>query len=139
MINKPAWLFNQSAVVPYKKTAQTTEIVLVTSSSSKNWVLPKGVIERFMSPEESAAKEAYEEAGVIGDILSELIIEYEYKKWGGICKVKVFPLRVLQILDEWEEMDKRKRIVVDINKAIDLIKQEQKVVLVRFKEWLKEK
>ena len=86
-----------------------------------------------------SAKEAYEEAGVIGNVLSELIIEYEYKKWGGICKVKVFPLRIWKILDEWEEMDKRKRIVVDINKAIDLIKQEQKVVLVRFKEWLKEK
>src|SRR5688572_24671120 len=107
MANKPDWLFKQSCVVPYIKTGDDLQIVLVASASGSGWVLPKGVIERSMTPEESAAKEAIEEAGVIGIVASDIVAEYEYEKWGGKCHVKVYPLEVTELLESWPEMDNR--------------------------------
>jgi len=131
---KPAWLYKQSAVIPYFKIDGVTQVILVTSSSGKKWVIPKGVIERFMSPEDSAAKEALEEAGVIGHVSSEIITEYEYKKWGGTCHVKVYLLEVSEILDVWDEMKKRERKLVEITNAISLVKAELRETLEIFNE-----
>ena len=91
MTPKPNWIFRQSAVIPYRKENDRIEIILITSRSSKHWIFPKGIIEPNMTPESSAAKEALEEAGVIGKSSSTLISEYEYKKWGGFCNVQVYP------------------------------------------------
>ena len=90
MAPTPNWFYRQSAVIPYRVTNNRLEIVLITSSSSKHWIFPKGIIEPDMTPEDSAANEALEEAGVIGKSSSELISEYEYEKWGGFCNVQVF-------------------------------------------------
>ena len=89
-----------------------------------------------MSPEDSAAKEAFEEAGVIGDVSNEVFAEYKYTKRGNICHVKVYPLEVSKILAAWDEMDKRKRRVVKVGKAIGLIKKDQKGILRKFREML---
>lgn len=136
MAKKPMWLLKQSAVVPFIMNNGVTEVVLVRSSSNKNWVIPKGHIEHFMSPEDSAAKEAFEEAGVVGDVSNQVFAEYTYNKRGSVCHVKVYPLEVSKILVAWDEMDKRKRRVVKVSKAIGLIKKEQKGVLRKFKEML---
>ena len=137
MAKKPVWLLKQSAVVPFISKNGVTEVVLVRSSSNKNWVIPKGGIEDLMSPEDSAAKEAFEEAGVVGDVSNEVFAEYKYTKRGGVCHVKVYPLAVSKILVEWDEMNKRKRCVVKVGKAIGLIKKEQKGILRKFKEMLR--
>lgn len=136
MARKPNWLFKQSAVIPYILDHGVKQVVLITSKSSKKWVIPKGVIERFMSPEESAAKEALEEAGVMGDVSSEIIAEYEYSKWDGICHVKVYPLEVSEILDTWDEMEKRERRLVEASKAIVIVKPElQKVMQIFYEKY----
>ena len=122
MVKKPDWLFPQSAVIPYLKTNDTIEIVLITSSSKNGWTIPKGTIERFLSPEESAAKEALEEAGVTGKVISTLVSKYEYKKWGGTCNVRVYPMEVLEIRETWEEQSERERVIVKISEAITLVK-----------------
>ena len=134
MKTKPSWYYNQSAVIPFKTNEGMTEIVLITSITSGAWGIPKGVVEKSMSPEESASKEAFEEAGVIGKVSNEIIADYEYEKWGGTCKVKVFPLHVTDILDEWDERNVRKRIIVEIKEAISLIKKNQREVLIKFQE-----
>jgi 8-oxo-dGTP pyrophosphatase MutT (NUDIX family) len=136
MANKPAWLLKQSAVVPFLSKNGVTEVVLVSSSSNKNWVIPKGGIEDLMSPEDSAAKEAFEEAGVIGDVSNEAFAEYKYNKRGSVCHVQVYPLEVSKVLVAWDEMNKRKRCIVEIGEAIGLIKKEQKGILEKFKELL---
>ena len=133
---KPKRFYRQSAVIPYRITNDRLEIVLITSSSSKHWIFPKGIMEPKMTPEASAAKEALEEAGVIGKSSSNLIFEYEYEKWGGLCQVQVYPLEVTQLLSNWEEMDFRKRTIVEISEAIQMIKADQKPSLERLKELL---
>ena len=134
MTPKPNWLYRQSAVIPYRLREGRLEIVLVTSNSSKHWIFPKGIIEPDMTPEASAAKEALEEAGVIGSPSSELISVYEYKKWGGICNVQVFPLEVTEVLSDWDESDLRERIIVNISHALLVIKKNQRPSLERFME-----
>ena len=136
MAKKHVWLFKQSAVVPYRTKDGVTEVVLVTSSSNKNWVIPKGRIEKLMSTEKSAAKEAFEEAGVIGEVSENVFAEYQYNKRGNKCHVRVYPLEVSQILFEWDEMDKRDRCIVEVGAAIQLIKKEQKGILRKFQKML---
>lgn len=133
---QPDWIFNQSAVVPFIKYDDEIKVVLITTNSSGKWTIPKGIVETPLSPEESAAKEAFEEAGVVGRVGSECIAEYEYRKWGGNCKVKVFPLEVTELMDEWEEMDVRERQVIGIAHAIEISKPELKPVLTQFQDYI---
>ncbi len=109
---------------------------MVTSSSNKNWVIPKGRIEKLMSPEKSAAKEAFEEAGVIGDVSDNVFAKYNYNKRGNKCRVSVYPLEVSKILVQWDEMDKRDRRVLEVGAAIQLIKKEQKGILRKFQKMI---
>lgn len=132
MTQKTNWLYRQSAVIPYVKRKGHFEIVLVTSSSARHWIFPKGIIEPDMSPQDSAAKEALEEAGISGKVASEMIAEYEYEKWGGICSVQVYPMKVAEILDEWDEKHFRRREIVSVSKAINRIRDEQRPSLEHF-------
>ncbi|UXN74919.1 hypothetical protein N8D56_08005 [Devosia sp. A8/3-2] len=50
-----------------------SEILLVTSRTSRHWLLPKGWLVRGKSAMESAEIEAFEEAGVQGKIRNQPI------------------------------------------------------------------
>ena len=130
--SKPAWLFRQSAVIPFIRDSGALQIVLITSRSAKKWGIPKGIIERGMSPQASAAKEALEEAGVIGHVSDRLLAEYESEKWGGTCHVQVFALEVTEIMDSWDEMSQRERAIVDAARAIELVKPVLRNILIKF-------
>ncbi len=136
MAKKQVWLLKQSAVIPFRTKDGILEVILVTSSSNKSWVIPKGRIEKLMSPEKSAAKEAFEEAGVIGDVSKNVFAEYHYNKKGNKCRVSVYPLEVSKILVQWDEMDKRERRVLEVGAAIQLIKKEQKEILRKFQKMI---
>ena len=118
---KPAWLFNQSAVIPYLEKNGVVEVVVVSSREKNGWVMLKGVIEKSMTPEDSAAKEALEEAGVIGNVSRDCVGEYSYKKWCGICNVKVYPMEVDTVLESWQEDSTRERRIVELNEAVNLV------------------
>ena len=111
-------LVEQSGVIPYRIINGQIEVMLITSSGSKRWVIPKGLIEPNMTPEDSAAKEAWEEAGVLGQVFPNLMGIYEYYKSGCTWQVDVFLLQVETVLDNWPEAYKRKRQWVSIPKAI---------------------
>ena len=67
---------------------------------------------------ESAAQEAWEEAGVRGRIAAEPFCTFNYEKWGGTCTVKVFVLRVEDSSPTWLEQGFRRREWVTIEEAI---------------------
>lgn len=134
MATKPDYYYSQSAVIPYFIENGTCKVVLVTTRKKKKWGLPKGVITPGMTPEESAAKEAVEEAGVKGKPCSQVIDEYQYEKWDGVCTVKIYPLEVNEISDEWDEMDRRQRQVLPVDEAIFVIKTDQKNALRRLQQ-----
>lgn len=136
MSSKPEWFFNQSGAVPVLKD----RIVLVTARNSKRWIIPKGIVEKDMSPHDSAAKEAFEEAGVVGSVRKKELGRYNYPKWGGTCTVRVYPLYVEKVLDKWEEMDMRKRKIVSLDEAVQMVDhQELAGILLGFFESMKKK
>jgi len=93
----------QSGVIPYRLEQGKIEILLVSSRKKKRWVIPKGIVEPDLTPQDSAAKEALEEGGILGEVLPESVGTYTYEKWGGLCRVVVFLLKVTSLEANWLE------------------------------------
>lgn len=104
---------SQSAVIAYRKGKKGLEVLLVTSRDTRRWVLPKGGVEPGLSPAQSAAKEAWEEAGVEGKVAKAAVGSYRYIKPDlpdtPACTVEVFPMEVTEVLSEWPEKRERRR------------------------------
>lgn len=84
------------------------QILLVKSSDGKDWVYPKGGVEKHLSSKASAAKEVYEEAGVAGQILSTLGA-YTYTKQGKKQNVLMYAMHYSNDTPDWPEKELRKR------------------------------
>jgi 8-oxo-dGTP pyrophosphatase MutT (NUDIX family) len=129
--------YQQSAVIPYRIKNGKIEVLLITSSTGKRWVIPKGMIEPFMTPQASAAKEAWEEAGIVGQVLPTSVGTYEYQKWGGTCRVEVFLMQVETVLEVWPEASVRKRQWVSVKQAVKRVEEaELKRIFITFPETL---
>jgi 8-oxo-dGTP pyrophosphatase MutT (NUDIX family) len=128
---KTTLLVQQSGVIPYRIRDRQIEVMLITSSTGKRWVIPKGLIEPDMTSEDSAAKEAWEEAGLLGKVFPDSIGTYEYNKSSyTYCQVEVFLLQVQTVLENWPEASKRKRQWISIPKAIKRVDEpELKLIL----------
>src|ERR1700704_4175513 len=104
----------QYAALPYRRGSNSrTEVMLVTSRETGRWVIPKGWPQKRKKPHASAAREAREEAGVVGKIEHHPIGSYSYKKRlksGTLvpCEVRVFPLKVNRQKRGWPEKEERK-------------------------------
>jgi 8-oxo-dGTP pyrophosphatase MutT (NUDIX family) len=137
MTAPPDWFYQQSAALPYFLGADGLKIVLVTSRKQHRWIIPKGVVEPDMTAWDSAAKEAWEEAGIEGVIATEPLGTYQHQKWDGTCTVQVFPLAVTKLHHQWLEDQQRQRQVVSIGKALKLIEMKAlRQVLGQFEAWL---
>ena len=104
----------QFGVVPVRLEAGEVRILLVTSRETRRWVVPRGNPIRNLSPEQSAAQEAFEEAGVRGAISSPPLGSYRYdkKKRSGTVvptEVRLFTMMVEEELDSWPERNQRER------------------------------
>lgn len=88
------------------------EVLLVTSLRTHRWILPKGWSQDGNTLAQSAAVEAYEEAGVHGEIWPTPLGDYHYlKEKGGVghpCRVEVYPLLVTRHDLNWPEKGQRK-------------------------------
>ncbi|MEG4344442.1 NUDIX hydrolase [Microcoleus sp. A003_D6] len=131
MSSRTIVLVEQSGVIPYRILDGNIELMLITSSGGKRWVIPKGLIEPDMTPEDSAAKEAWEEAGVLGRVFPDLVGTYEYYKSGCTWQVDVFLLQVKTVLENWPEAHKRRRQWVSIPKAIKRVDEPELKVILR--------
>ncbi len=101
--------FKQSGVIPYRKNNGVLEVLLITSIKKKKWIIPKGYIEFNLSPFESAKKEAFEEAGIIGSNETIELGTVELKKGMGVTHMKIFSMEVIKMLDDYPEKELRKR------------------------------
>ena len=113
----------QSAVIPYRHMDGELEIALITSRNTKRWIVPKGGVEGNMTPWASAAKEALEEAGLLGTVGEKELGEYFYTKFDKLYRVSIYPLRATKTLETWDEMEFRKRTWVSCSDAIQRIKE----------------
>ncbi|MBD2346063.1 NUDIX hydrolase [Anabaena subtropica] len=116
-------VLNQSGVIPYRERNGRIEILLITTRDRQTWVIPKGGIVNGMTPPASAAKEAWEEAGVIGQVDVNELGTYKYRKRGKIYRVKMYLLPVEIVSNSYPEASTRYRRWLDATLAIKLIKK----------------
>ena len=99
----------QSGAIPYVLREGRVVFLLVTSRRTGRWIFPKGSIVSGMTAWDSAAKEALEVAGVTGVIESEPLGSYRISDKGQLVDIDLYPLRVENQLETWDEMDQRSR------------------------------
>jgi 8-oxo-dGTP pyrophosphatase MutT (NUDIX family) len=114
-----AQLLRQAAVIP----VSDGQVCMVTSSSGRRWVIPKGMIDPGQTAGEAALNEAWEEAGLVGVLASEPAGSYLYDKYGRTHHVTVFVMHVKEMANDWPERDVRKREWVDPGEAVERIEE----------------
>lgn len=86
--------------------------MLVTTRGKGRWIIPKGWPEKELAPHDCAAKEAYEEAGVVGKVDARPLGTYRYNKRlrsrVTTFEVKAFLLEVERQLGDWPEKGQRR-------------------------------
>jgi 8-oxo-dGTP pyrophosphatase MutT (NUDIX family) len=109
---------------------------LVTSRDTGRWVIPKGWPIPGLAPHDSAAREAAEESGALGQIGAEAIGIYHYNKQLADgshvrCAVEVFPLKVEQQLASWPEQAQRDTRWFSVADAADAVQEPDLSAIIR--------
>ena len=131
---------HQIAALPWRRRGDEIEVMLITSRETKRWVIAKGNRMPDLHDYMAAAQEAYEEAGVQGDILDTVIGQFSYEKRlkdgrNVPCTVDVYPLEVLIQLGSWPEANQRKRQWMSLNEAASSVHEPDLAVLIeKFKK-----
>jgi 8-oxo-dGTP pyrophosphatase MutT (NUDIX family) len=104
----------QVAALPVRiGIAGDMEVLLIRSRETRRWIIPKGWPMKGRKDHQAAAKEAFEEAGVIGKVGKHPVGGYTYQKRLNDrvqpCRVMVYRLDVEHELGTWPEKDKRER------------------------------
>ncbi|TPK89950.1 NUDIX hydrolase [Mesorhizobium sp. B2-4-12] len=104
----------QVAAVPFRRNAHgDIEVMLVTSRTTRRFIVPKGWPMKGKSGRKAATIEAQEEAGVLGKTLREPAGSYSY--WKRLAShfvrvdVIVYLLEVTEELAHWQEAKRRQR------------------------------
>lgn len=112
-------------------------VMLLTSRGTRRWVIPKGWPIPGLTPQDAAAREAYEEAGLVGAVVHECPIgAYSYEKRLGsgrtvTCRVAVYLFRVDRQLGEWPEKAQRRTRWFAPAEAAALVAEAELAVLLR--------
>jgi len=103
----------QVAALPFRVGSDgQTEVLLITSRDTGRWIIPKGWPMIGRKAHRAAEREAFEEAGLTGQIAADPVGWYRYEKRlaRGLalpCKVRVYPLRVETQHARWPEQTQR--------------------------------
>jgi 8-oxo-dGTP pyrophosphatase MutT (NUDIX family) len=114
-------MIQQAGAVPILIKDEEPLILIVNNLNKTRWVVPKGIVESGQTPEETAAREAFEEAGVAGEILGKSLGTYTYHKWNETLKVDLFILLVNKVYDNWAEDCFRKRWWINWNEFMETV------------------
>ncbi|MEP2533270.1 NUDIX hydrolase [Shimia sp.] len=126
----------QFGALVYRLNKGKIEVLLVTSRRSQRWILPKGWPIAGLKPHQTAAQEAWEEAGVRGRTKKHSLGMYTYTKdrkdWrAGSCSVLLFPLEVRKLDNKFPERDERRRKWLSRKKAAARIENPELARIVR--------
>lgn len=123
----------QSGAVPYAWVDDEPAYLLITSRRTRRWIFPKGAVAHAMTAQASAAKEAWEEAGVRGEIGDHALGRYHTEKVDGRRRrwiaVELYPLLVTKQAEDWPERRGRRRHWATHRQARRLIDNPELVAL----------
>jgi len=119
----------QYAALPFRQ-GEVLEVLLVSSRETRRWILPKGWPMKGRKPHAAAAREALEEAGIVGKVSKESIGVYHYMKRmkngaNTLCSVTVFPLRVERQRKTWPEQHQRTTRWFGLEEAANLVSEKE--------------
>lgn len=104
----------EAGVLAFRREGRgATRVLLISKKRTKKWGIPKGRVSPHLSFAETAAKEAFEEAGVIGSISPNSVGMFRATKrvlgsWSDhIIEVSVYLLEVTETLHNWPEKGQR--------------------------------
>ncbi|WP_417669820.1 NUDIX hydrolase [Roseibium sp.] len=122
LFRRPARL--QIAALCYRMHEDERQVLLVTSRSSRRWILPKGWPIMKRKAHKTAVVEAFEEAGVIGKASKKPYDTYmSYKGHGGGLKIRtevlVYLLRADDQTKDFPEAGQREIRWLSIEQAIE--------------------
>jgi 8-oxo-dGTP pyrophosphatase MutT (NUDIX family) len=127
----------QYAALPYRLNRRSrTEIMLVTSRGTQRWIIPKGWPQPGRAAPDSAAHEAFEEAGVVGSVGRRSVGSFSYEKRlrnGAVvvCEVRVFPLKVTRQTKQWPEKDQRQVKWLPAKEAAEIVQEDKLSEIIR--------
>lgn len=127
----------QYAVIPVRfGRGGQLQVLLVTSRGTGRWVIPKGWPMRKRTPAGTAEREAFEEAGVKGYLLSRRPIgSYRYikvdEKFTGAILVRVFILAVVEQMKVWPESRERRTRWFPVGRAATLVHERELARLIK--------
>lgn len=117
----------QYGALPYTILEGQLVVLLITSRGRGKWIFPKGGLIEGLAPWESAAREAYEEAGVEGEIeqtpIGRYLLPVTEERLQPV-EVDMFPLRVTRQREDWKEQGVRYRHWAVLAEARRLITHE---------------
>ena len=112
------WRRRKVGAIPYRVVEGDVEFLLITSRRTGRWIFPKGGVIAGLDGPESAAQEAYEEAGVRGAIASRPVGRYTDRARGGrSVEIRLYPLNVARELETWPEKAQRRRRWASLDEA----------------------
>lgn len=116
----------QYGALPWRRTPDGLQILLITTRNTHRWIVPKGWPQTGRSAQECAAQEAYEEAGVSGAVSSQPIGVFNYKKQmksGQMitCRIRIYGMEVSDIAGDWPEKSARETKWCRLSEALTLV------------------
>ena len=126
----------QYAALPWRYSGPRREILLISSRDTGRWVIPKGWPIKGLTPAETAAREAYEEAGLGGQVSKKPIGEFEYGKRlddGKVLptRVEVFALEQMVQHRDWPEQGQRRLQWFSVPEAADAVDEPELKDIIR--------
>jgi 8-oxo-dGTP pyrophosphatase MutT (NUDIX family) len=112
--------------VPCRERADgEIEVLLVTGKGSRRWIIPKGWPVPGKSLADSAAQEAFEEAGVKGVVDPQPLGDFRHEKNVGPADIEirivVHAMRVEQELSDYPEARSRERQWFSVAEAVEMV------------------
>ena len=93
--------------------------VLLVSTKKNRWGLPKGNLIPRLGKKRTALEEAYEEAGVLGEIRTSRRVRLERSRW----TLDLYVMRVAKQLRYWPEKGRRTRRWVPIHQLDEWLRR----------------
>lgn len=127
---------SQFGALCFRIAQDKPQILLITSRTTRRWIIPKGWPIKGLSPAETAALEAQEEAGVEGRIRDHCLGLFAYDKIlddgsGVPVAVAVFPLKVRTLMRSYPEASERRRKWFTPKKAASKVDEPELAAILR--------
>lgn len=121
MPHKRAGFPQQAAAIAVRWKQNDLEVCLIRKMGSRHWGVPKGLVDPGDTHEETALKEAWEEAGISGRLVGRSLGTYQYDKWDATFEVTLYLMEVLEQHPRWLEAGYRERRWTSFDEAASLL------------------